>query len=344
MSFLKTPEQFNKPPRFKLVYILAASHSGSTLLAMLLGSHPEVCTVGELKFTSLGDIDLYRCSCKNKIKECLFWNGIREDMNKYGLTFDFERPETHFNSITSQYIKRLLRPLHRGPLLEKMRDMALSVSSQWRYHFPRVQKQNEFLVKCLLSRTGKKVVVDSSKIGIRLKFLLKNPALDVKVIRLIRDGRAVALTYMDPARFADAKDASLQGGGAGNNRESERLSMTDAAYEWRRSNEEAEKLLLNLDQSNWIEVRYEELCLNTDRELKKIYSFLGIENGRVYRDFRSQNHHVVGNGMRLDSTNEIKLDERWKTALSTLDLKQFYDVAGNMNQRLGYHYSVEEKL
>ena len=46
----------------RLVYILAASHSGSTLLAMLLGSHPDVCTVGELKATSLGNVEEYLCS------------------------------------------------------------------------------------------------------------------------------------------------------------------------------------------------------------------------------------------------------------------------------------------
>ena len=320
-----------------MVYILAASHSGSTLLAMLMGSHPEVCTVGELKFTSLGEIDNYRCSCRKEIRKCGFWNGIRQDMSKYGLTFDFACPDTHFNSITSQYICRLLRPLHRGPFLEKIRDMALNLSPQWRYHLPRIQKQNEILLKCLQIRTGKKVIVDSSKIGIRLKFLMRNPALDVKIIRLMRDGRAVALTYMDPARFADAKDTSLQGGGTGGKRESERLSMTNAAYEWQRSNEEAEALLSNLAPSNWIEVRYEELCLNTDRELKKIYALLGIDNGKVYLDFRSQDHHIIGNGMRLDTTSEIKLDERWKSALSIADLKKFEKVAGKMNRRLGYY-------
>ena len=36
----------NKPV---VAYLLAASHSGSTLLAMLLASHPDVCTTGELK-------------------------------------------------------------------------------------------------------------------------------------------------------------------------------------------------------------------------------------------------------------------------------------------------------
>ena len=38
----------------RLAYLLAASHSGSTLLAMLLGAHPEACTAGELKATNLG--------------------------------------------------------------------------------------------------------------------------------------------------------------------------------------------------------------------------------------------------------------------------------------------------
>ncbi len=48
--------------KIRLIYILAASHSGSTLLSLLLGSHPEITTIGELKATSLGDPDQYRCS------------------------------------------------------------------------------------------------------------------------------------------------------------------------------------------------------------------------------------------------------------------------------------------
>jgi hypothetical protein len=41
------------------------------------------------------------------------------------------------------------------------------------------------------------VLVDSSKVGIRLKYLLRIPEIDIRVIRVIRDGRAVALTYTD---------------------------------------------------------------------------------------------------------------------------------------------------
>ena len=45
---------------------------------------------------------------------------------------------------------------------------------------------------------------------------------------------------------------------------------------------------------------------------------------------------VVGNGMRLDSTPEIRLDERWKSALTKDDLAVFNRVAGAMNRRCGY--------
>ena len=68
----------------KVIYLLAASHSGSTLTAMLLGSHPDVCTVGELKGVRLTDPDRYLCSCMKNIRECEFWNNITDLMNKKG--------------------------------------------------------------------------------------------------------------------------------------------------------------------------------------------------------------------------------------------------------------------
>jgi hypothetical protein len=75
------------PTPTRLVYLLGASHSGSTFLALLLGTHPEVCTVGELKATSLGEVDTYLCSCTRPLKKCDFWNGLAEDLALRGLPF-----------------------------------------------------------------------------------------------------------------------------------------------------------------------------------------------------------------------------------------------------------------
>jgi len=112
--------------------------------------------------------------------------------------------------------------------------------------------------------------------------------------------------------------------------------MERAAHEWRQCNEEAEHALRRMDRSRWMEVRYEELCTNPDATLDRVFTFLGLDPERRIRDFRSVEHHVVGNGMRLDGTSEIRLDERWREVLTEQDLRTFNAVAGDMNRRYGY--------
>jgi hypothetical protein len=321
-----------------LVYILAASHSGSTLLSMLLGSGTQITTVGELKLSSkaIGDLARYRCSCGQFILQCDFWQKIAEGMAKRGRKFDIAQAGTDYQQINSRYPGRLLRPLHRGIALETLRDIALNFSPQWRNQLPQIHKQNASLVSTIAELTKSQFVADSSKTGLRLKYLLCNPDLNVKVIRLIRDGRAVALTYVDPAGFADAQNPDLRAGGTGGDRRKERLHIEQAAYQWRRCCEEAENILNRLDKSQWIQIRYEDLCTNTDEILSRIYVFLGLNPEKRIKDFRSVEHHVIGNGMRLDTTSQVKLDERWKEVLTKDDLQTFDRIAGAINRRYDY--------
>ncbi len=320
----------------KLAYILAASHSGSTLLAMLLGAHPDICTVGELKATNLGDVERYLCSCGTPIRRCGFWARVHEEMSKRGVPFDVGDARTDVRAAPTAYARRLLKPLHRGWLLELARDAGLAPSAAWRRHLARTQHRNAVLIGTVAAIRGARMVVDSSKVALRLKYLLRNPQLDVSVIRLIRDGRAVALTYMDPARFADASDPGRRGGGTGRARDDERLPLMDAAREWRRSNEEAEHVLAGLGRNRWVQVRYEDLCADPDNTLRRLFAFLGVDPDRAERDFRRVEHHVIGNGMRLDLTSEIRLDDRWRAILTQEELRAFDGVAGDLNRRYGY--------
>jgi hypothetical protein len=331
----------NKPP-VRLVYILSASHSGSTLLAMLLGSHTNIVTVGELKATNLGDINRYRCSCGALIQQCEFWNQVRQVMREEGYSFDIANTSTDFFGINSAYVRYLLRPLVRGPILEGLRDLALKISPIWRRSLTSIQKQNLALIRIVCRLANARVIVDSSKIGLRLKYLLQNPELDIKIIRLIRDGRAVAMTYTDPAGFADSENPELRAGGMGGNRDSEKMSINQAAREWRRSNEEAQQILARVPSDRWIEIRYEHLCRNSEATLARIFRFIGVEPHSAVKAFRSKAMHVLGNGMRLDSCNEIKVDQRWKQQMTSHQLAQFEAIAGTLNQRYGYHKSNTE--
>lgn len=323
-------------PRPVVAYLLAASHSGSTLLAMLLASHPDICTTGELKATSLGDPDRYRCSCGALIRQCRFWNDVAARMAARGHRFDVSRAETHISAGATPYVQKLLQPLVRTGALETLRGVGLGLAPSWHKRLSQFHALNEALVRSVCEISGARIVIDSSKVGIRLKYLLRNPALDVRVIRVIRDGRAVALTYTDPARFADATVPHLRGGGDGQSRDRERLSPLDAAHEWRRSNEEATAILAGLHPSRHITVTYEELCTDTTGALGRLWNFLGVAPYRFGHGWRARNQHVIGNGMRLDATEEVKLDDRWKTSLPPEALKTFESEAGALNRELGY--------
>jgi hypothetical protein len=303
---------------------------------MLLNTHPQICSVGELKATSLGDVERYRCSCHSPIRACRFWSEVTADVVAQGFAFDVTRGETDVRSVPSAYARRLLRPLHRGAALELARDGALQLSARWREHLRRASNLDAAVARAICGRTGKRVIVDSSKAGLRLKYLLRNPALDVRVIRLVRDGRAVALTYLDPARFADASDPSLRNGGMGGDRRAEQLPIAAAAREWRRSNEEADAIVGRLDSSRWTSVRYEDLCTDTETTLRQIFAFAGVDADSPRPPLRSAEHHIIGNGMRLDVSSDVRLDDRWRTALTTTDLGVFEAVAGTTNRHLGY--------
>ena len=325
-------------PAAQVAYILAASHSGSTLLSILLGCHPQVVTVGEIKFSpkAMGDLVRYRCSCGVLIRACRFWQEVKNGMAARGYDFDLACAGTDYRISDSRYAQRLLGPMHRGRFLEKLRDAALRLSPAWQRQLPEIHRRNAALVSVVREITQADVVVDSSKVALRLKYLLRNPELDVKVIRLVRDGRAVALTYMDPAGFADARNPTCRGGGLGDSREKERLTMTEAARRWRRCMQETESILRCMPPSQWIEVRYEDYCKDPDATLSRLHRFLGVEPHRLPGEFRSIEQHVIGNGMRLDTTSEVRLDERWREVLTEQDLRTFDDIAGATNRRYGY--------
>jgi hypothetical protein len=141
---------------------------------------------------------------------------------------------------------------------------------------------------------------------------------------------------MSPTRFGDPESLSPGRKEIGQNRESGRLGMAEAAWRWRRSNEEAEQIVKRLDSRMWTLVRYEDVCEKPEASLRDLYGFIGVDSNAEIADFRAAAHHVIGNAMRLKSTSEIRLDERWRVALGEQDLVEFDRIAGALNRRLGY--------
>jgi hypothetical protein len=288
---------------------------------MLLGSHPQACTVGEIRAPSMGQPDLYQCSCGEKIKQCPFWDKVRAGMASRGIAdFDITQAATSIFEVPDSFAQRLLEPLHRGPFLEAARDGALSFSAAWRNYLREVRRRNLALVQVLHELAGARIIIDSSKSALHLKYLLRTPGFRIKVLQLMRDGRAVTASII----------------GHGRQRATRAETISTAAREWRRSNEAAESLVKRLPSSQVLSMRYEDLCREPEAELRRACTFLEIDPSLVSLDFRARQLHVLGNDMRLKSTAEITLDERWRTQLSAEDLNVFEKVAGEMNRAYGY--------
>ena len=298
----------------KLAFIMAASHSGSTLLSMLLGSHPDATTMGDTGGTKARKNPDYLCSCGQYAQECLFWKRVTDEMAIRGFDLDVGDFATHFRCPNSRLLSRVLRAEYRGSLLEAVRDVILKLSPTWRRSFREIAARNSALIETVIEITGTKILVDSAKQPQRLKFLLRSPDLEIKVIHLIRDGRGVSHTYVNDNKW----------------------SIEKSATEWRRSILSEERLLAGLAPEMWMAVRYEDICADPRGELEKLSTFLGLDPLRVNLDFRSAGLHVFGNGMRLSAETRIVLDDRWRTDFNDEEIAVIERIAGDKLQRYEY--------
>lgn len=298
----------------KWVYIISPSFSGSTLLTFLLGIHPEIATVGELKASAMGDIELYDCSCGERIRSCPFWTAVTAEMHNRGMNFNLANFGTQFCAREHSLANRILTARLRNAAFEFVRGIALRVLPEARRTFRRILETNFALSEVVSNLQVGTVFLDGSKDPIRLKYLLAADMWDIQVIHLMRDGRGVANSYMKHYG----------------------ISMLTAAIEWRQAHEAAERLRARLPESAWIKVHYEHLCRDVDPTLRNIFGYLGLESDAASQDFHSIENHILGNTMRLSNSSEISLDEKWRSELSVADLAAFDRVAGNMNRKHGY--------
>jgi len=297
-----------------LAYIMSPSYCGSTLLTFLLGTHPDVATVGELKATSMGDIEQYDCSCGRRIRQCPFWRQVQDELARRGIPFDLADFGTDFRLPDAAIANRLIRTALRGRAFEAARDLAIALIPPCRTAVKRIVEKNKALIDVIKPLQNAAVFLDGSKDPVRLKYLLDSRLWNIKVINLIRDGRGAAASFMKHYN----------------------IPMKQAAREWRHAQRQCDRMAERLPNNACMTVHYERLCLEPQELLAAICDFLGLDSRQIRCDFRSVEQHVIGNYMRLSSADQIVLDEKWKTRLTADDLADFDRIAGELNRRYGY--------
>lgn len=301
----------NNRGKRRLAYIMGPSYSGSTLLTLLLADHPQMATVGELKASAMGDLTTYYCSCGEVLTDCHFWKTVQDKMSAAGHDFTFDKFKTHFRALKNPFVDLLLRSTIRGPLFETMRAIGFLFSSAAQETRQAIILQNQRLIDIICNLQQAENFLDDSKEPIRLQYLLKANLWDIRTIHLIRDGRGVANSYM----------------------RHNKTTMSEAARQWLHNQRECDRMARLLGNSRCLTVYYEDLCQEPAGTLLSIYNYLNLTTETISSP---RTKHIMGNQMRLGSLKDIRLDEKWKHALSVDDLEIFNQTAGELNHHHGY--------
>jgi hypothetical protein len=281
---------------------------------MLLASHPDVASVGEtsaIEWKGEGDTGL--CSCGEPLVQCAFWRDVGRALRDRGFDWTSDAFQTEFRMKSHAWPDRLLRAEYRGVCLELLRDALLGLHPGWRAAAPSILAANAALCEVVTELSGARVFVDSSKEPHRLKYMLRIPSLRTKVIHLVRDGRGVCASYVRKG-----------------------LPVDSAADEWRRSIVSEEHILRRLRPEQIVRVHYEDMCRDVHGVLGRLFRFMGVDDAWRPNQGNGKKLHILGNRLRMKPIDEIREDDRWRTALSADDLATFGKRAGAVNERYGY--------
>lgn len=301
------------------VFICSAGHSGSTLLDMMLGSHPRCESIGELVHLPMDMATNRNCTCGEPMQACSLWPEVMRRMgvdpvaDPYALNLGYVIAKVGDRRRTSPLHRLLTRPKNAVKYAE------LRYGAGWLGSltpaFAEGITNTQAIYEHVRTLTGKEVVVDSSKHYLRAVELYRQQPGTTRVVLLVRDGRGV---YYSGLKRGFGQHYSLRA--------------------WNEHYRRAVVLLRkHVPEDRRITVRYEDLVENTHVALGRLCDFLGIDFTEAMLDFRTAVHHNVnGNDMKFASATELKLDVAWKSQLKADDLAYFERHAGDLNRQFGY--------
>jgi hypothetical protein len=306
-----------EPGRPEYALVASSSYSGSTLLAMLLNGHPDIAAIGETSTARRETrMSTFPCSCGLLMDRCPFWAEVEDRMHRAGYAdFRLANFELGFDPPRRTLGGRLLYGSLRMKVLERMRDWIAARLPAHRERMIAIGRRNREFARAILEVTGAQVLVDTSKERMRARDLRHWLGTEVRVIHLVRDPRGVV--YSAVRRGRDGGDERA------------------AAVRWAKVNAAILNATADLPPDRKLIVRYEALCADPDAVLRRIVRFLDLDPTRFRPPAESSERpHVLGNRTRLIPVTEIRLDERWRSALSGDQLRRIDRVTRGTERRI----------
>ena len=285
----------------RVLYIGGLGRSGSTLVERLAGQLPGACAVGELvHLWDRGITEGERCGCGAAFHDCPFWQQTGKTAFGGWDQIDAGRIAALRARVDrNRYIPALARP--RGPGPGRRRELA-----EYTWYYAR-------LYAAIAEVSGAELVIDSSKHPSLAHCLRWQDGVDLRVLHLVRDSRAVAYSWGREVRRPDTDRESYM----------TRYSPGVAAAQWNGQNASFH-LLRSVPV---MRLKYEDLVAAPEAALRRIAAFAGLPAMVDYPFVGSAGdaghwaeldtgHSVSGNPMRFTTGRiPVRRDERWRAGL-----------------------------
>ena len=300
-----------------MLYIAGWGRSGSTLLSEVLGSVPGLFAGGELAFLwNVLREPNWLCGCGHVLRECPAWKSILQSMGGAA--------EPDFIARMQQALQHLLDKRQHG---HRVLHPPLRAGAQESFG---LQQLSAFYAGIARS-TGSRVVVDSSKIPLYAAWLRQVPGIDVYILHLIRDPRAVAYSW-------SRRKENMSGTGQG---DLPQRSTLQSALRWIGVNQIFRAMGRQLP-GRYLFMRYMDFLADPQGKIAEILNFIGEPGlpNPVAPDHRvhlQTTHLAFGNPGRFRN-GDLVLEPRleWRTDMPKRDRRLVTALCAPWMLRFGY--------
>lgn len=309
------PDQRSTPPSpAGIVYVAGSGRSGSTLLDVLLNGHPDIVGLGEVHRLSL-DPEHLACGDGHPVNKSPFWHEVIAAVcDRMGV--DQEHWSDALPTVADSghgWSARVLDGLLLAETLPGGR--ALTGAEPLASYLTRVRNSLLFIDEAARCE-GASWAIDSGKNPGRLRGLaIVRP--DLRVVYLVRDGRAIAVS----------------------NRRREGTPVEVSARRLRAQDLKVRAAMHGIPEQHRLVVRFEDLCEEPERELTRICELLGLPFAReMVAPPPERRFQIPGNEWLVDLAGRpvtIRGHDEWRSSWTDRDETAFAPAA-SVQARYGY--------
>ena len=301
----------------KILYLAGTGRSGSTILGRVLAESPGFFLAGEVS-RLWNRIVLGRdvCGCSERLPDCPFWSQVFAEA---------------FGEFPGVDPGEMQNRLNRSARIRHLMARFLVRTGDGRPLDPAPGRELRRLYQAIAKASGCRVIVDSSKGPGYGRLLSEATGMEVYVLNLVRDPRAVAFSWSRTKAHPITGELLPK------------MSWAKSTLDWIGLNLASERMDIRLGTGlPYLRVRYEDFAAHPWAVVRRIQSWLaeGAAEGPARESpviALGPGHAVSGNPNRYDvGPIELRADEEWRQRMGPGRKLMIIALAWPLMVRYGY--------